>query len=140
MFTAELRKPRFSEFDIGGVLHHSNYLKLFEELREAWLEANGLPYSELVSRGYHVAVVGSEQQFLKPIYYDQRIRGEVDTESIGRTSFSVDHRIYSVSEPQILLSTGVVRLVLVKRTDGSFKPERLFDQLKQILTSDLRSE
>jgi acyl-CoA thioester hydrolase len=128
-----LARLRFSDFDLGGVLHHSNYLKLCEELREAWLRASGLPYSTLVDRGYHIAVVSAEQEFLKPIAYDNSVIGEVEVASIGRTSFSVKHRLLSKASPELLFSKALVRLVLVKRVDGSFKPERLIDELLKIL-------
>lgn len=136
MFSIELRKPRFSEFDLGGVLHHSNYLKLYEELREAWLEAKNLPYSTLVDRGYHIAVVSAEQSFLKPIFYNNRVCGEVEAASIGKTSFTVKHRLLSAETPNIVFSEATVRLVLVKRVDGSFKPERLFEELLAVLGVD----
>lgn len=45
------RAVNYYETDMMGVVHHSNYIRYFEEARIAFLEAIGLPYKRLEDNG-----------------------------------------------------------------------------------------
>ena len=45
------RKINYYETDKMGVVHHSNYIRFFEEARCSFLEASGLPYDMLEEKG-----------------------------------------------------------------------------------------
>ncbi len=47
---------RFAETDLMGVVHHSAYIVWFEAGRVAWMDAAGLPYTQIAEAGYHFAV------------------------------------------------------------------------------------
>ena len=47
---------RFAETDAMGVVHHSNYIVWFEAARVAWMDAAGMPYTEVAAGGNHFAV------------------------------------------------------------------------------------
>lgn len=49
-FTYE-RKANYYETDMMGVVHHSNYLRYFEEARIAFMDSLGIPYKELEENG-----------------------------------------------------------------------------------------
>ena len=38
------RKPNYYETDKMGIVHHSNYIRWFEEARIAYMEEKGYPY------------------------------------------------------------------------------------------------
>ena len=45
------RDVNYYETDRMGVIHHSNYLRILEEARMAWMEANLIPYPEIERQG-----------------------------------------------------------------------------------------
>ena len=75
MLTAEVEIDiRFSETDAMGVVWHGNYLKFFEDGREAFGVKYGLKYLDIFSNGYFTPIVKSEVNHKAPVYYGQRVR------------------------------------------------------------------
>lgn len=67
-------KVRFSEVDAMRVVWHGNYLKYFEDAREALGDENGLDYLDVSAKGYFVPIVRSEIDHLWPITYGSRVK------------------------------------------------------------------
>ena len=65
---------RFSETDAMGVVWHGNYLKYFEDGREAFGKEFGMEYLDIYSNGYFTPIVKSEINHKSPIYYGQRAK------------------------------------------------------------------
>lgn len=54
------RRVAFYETDAMGVVHHSNYLKFFEDARVAWLEEHDRLYTEYIAIGRNFAVTRAD--------------------------------------------------------------------------------
>jgi len=65
---------RFSETDAMGVVWHGNYLKYFEDGREAFGKQFGMEYLDIYSNGYFTPIVKSNINHKSPIYYGQRAK------------------------------------------------------------------
>jgi acyl-CoA thioester hydrolase len=65
---------RFSETDAMGVVWHGNYLKYFEDGREAFGKEFGMEYLDIYSKGYFTPIVKSEINHKSPIYYGERAK------------------------------------------------------------------
>jgi len=55
----------FFDTDAMGIVHHANYVRYLELGRVQYLRDHDRPYTEYLSRGYHVAVVGVETEYLR---------------------------------------------------------------------------
>lgn len=65
---------RFSETDAMGVVWHGNYLKFFEDGREAFGKQFGLEYLTIFGQGYFTPIVKSEIDHKAPVHYGQKIK------------------------------------------------------------------
>ena len=65
---------RFSETDAMGVVWHGNYLKFFEDGREAFGKEFGIEYLDLYHAGYFTPIVKSEINHKSPINYGERAK------------------------------------------------------------------
>jgi acyl-CoA thioester hydrolase len=65
---------RFSETDAMGVVWHGNYLKYFEDGREAFGREYGLEYLDMYNHGYFTPIVKSEINHKSPIDYGHRAK------------------------------------------------------------------
>ncbi len=65
---------RFSETDAMGVVWHGNYLKFFEDGREAFGKTFGLEYLTIFDKGYFTPIIKSEIDHKAPVYYGQQIK------------------------------------------------------------------
>ena len=74
------RKPFYYETDQMGIVHHSNYIRWFEEVRIAYMTDRGYPYSRMESEGVMILVLGVDCKYKIPVKYDQPvlIRGNID--------------------------------------------------------------
>ncbi|MFZ8785786.1 acyl-CoA thioesterase [Thermocrinis sp.] len=88
------RRVQFYETDAQGVMHHSNYFRLFEEARGELLRSLGIPYSKLREEGYEVVLLEAECRFKKPIFYDEEVCVEIKLDSMDRYFFSFSYRLF----------------------------------------------
>lgn len=65
---------RFSEVDAMRVVWHGNYLKYFEDAREALGAEKNLDYLDIANKGYFVPIVRSEIDHLWPILYGSTVK------------------------------------------------------------------
>ncbi len=65
---------RFSETDAMGVVWHGNYVKFFEDGREAFGKQHGIPYLTVAAQGYFVPVVKLEVDYKSSVFYGARLR------------------------------------------------------------------
>jgi len=65
---------RFSETDAMGVVWHGNYLKFFEDGREAFGKQFEIEYLDIYNRGFFTPIVKSEINHKSSINYGERAK------------------------------------------------------------------
>ena len=76
-----------------GVVHHSNYLRYFEEARLDWLEQIGCPYALLEARGLQSPVLAVSCAYRKPSYYGQTLLIRVRIAPRGRVRWEFRYEV-----------------------------------------------
>lgn len=114
------RRVEFSETDMAGIMHFSNYFKYMEETEHAFFRSLGVTlhsYSEGEMRGF--ARVHAECDYRRPLHYgdevDVRLRvSEKDASSIG---YDFEFRLAGEPDGRPVAS-GALRVVHVGRRPG----------------------
>ncbi len=70
-------RVRYAETDQMGVVYHANYVVWMEVGRVEFARAAGLPYKELESAGFFMAVIEANCRYLAPALYDDEV--EIET-------------------------------------------------------------
>lgn len=130
LFSFNFEYINFGRFDAGGVMHHSNYYHLLEELRERYLISKSLSYKKLMDDGFHLPIVHSEQFFLKPVLYDQKLIGNLYVNQLKNSSISLYHEI--LNDKLDILHITITKHVLVKNIKGEFKVTKITKSLADI--------
>ena len=65
------RTPFYYETDKMGIVHHSNYIRWFEEARIAYMENRGYPYSRMEKEGIMIPVLGVECRYKMPVKFGE---------------------------------------------------------------------
>jgi acyl-CoA thioester hydrolase len=65
MFTYQ-HQVQFYETDLMGIVHHSNYLRIYEESRVAWAHAQGILEYQKPEQASHLAVYETQVRHIKP--------------------------------------------------------------------------
>lgn len=99
------RRVQFYETDAQGIVHHSNYLRYFEEARGELLRSAGMPYSEMRREGYEVVLLSASCEFKKPSYYDEVLLIEIEPQNVNRFTFEFSYRVEVGEELRVLGTT-----------------------------------
>ena len=65
------RRVHYYETDQMGIVHHSNYIRWFEEARTAYMDQIGAGYAGMEARGVQVPVVGISCSYHTAVQFDQ---------------------------------------------------------------------
>ncbi len=80
-----LRTVNYYETDKMGVVHHSNYIRYFEEARTAFMEQAGYPYERLEREGIMSPVIAVSCDYKKPVRYRETVA--IDVHLVKMTKF-----------------------------------------------------
>ncbi|MFT3983507.1 MAG: thioesterase family protein [Lachnospiraceae bacterium] len=99
-----LHKTQYYETDQMGVVHHSNYIRWFEEARTAFLENMGYPYERMEQEGIISPVLRVECDYRKMVRYGGTVRIEVSIEKFNGIKLVVGYRIFDTNTDELCTS------------------------------------
>ena len=94
----------YYETDRMGFVHHSNYIRWFEEARDSFFEKIGAPYCVTETYGLICPVLSVSCEYKKSCYYGENILIYVTLEKVTNVRFFVSYKI--MSEDGELRATG----------------------------------
>lgn len=74
---------QFYETDLMGIVHHSNYLRFFEEARVGWAHDRGLLDYQKPDSASHLAVYDTQVRHLKPTFFGDVLEVDVQAKNEG---------------------------------------------------------
>ena len=101
-------KVQYYETDGMGIVHHSNYIRWFEEARTDLLSQAHLDYEKLEEMGVFTAVLGYSCVNHKPARFGDTFSIQVSPGAFNGVRISFFYRVYR-AEDQTLLATGETR-------------------------------
>ena len=72
-FAPYVRKAYYYETDKMAIVHHSNYIRWFEEARIDFMRRVGLDCAALESRGILIPVTSVEAKYKSSIFFDEEV-------------------------------------------------------------------
>ncbi|MFM6928139.1 MAG: acyl-CoA thioesterase [Bdellovibrio sp.] len=76
-------KVQFYETDLMGIVHHSNYLRFYEEARVAWAHSKGLLDYQKPGSASHFAVYETQVKHIKPTFFGDDLETEIQARIQG---------------------------------------------------------
>ena len=67
------RSINYYETDKMGIVHHSNYIRFFEEARLAFMRQVGMDYRNLEEMGIVIPVTFARGKYLVPLRFEDEI-------------------------------------------------------------------
>jgi acyl-CoA thioester hydrolase len=114
------------ETDLMGIVHHSNYLRFFEETRVLWLRRKGALGSDVDSVS-QLTVTESRVRYLRPVRYGDLISIDLQARVEGARLF-IQYRLEN--QDRIVCSAGETSHCSV---DERLRPRRLAASLVQAI-------
>lgn len=103
-------KVRFSEVDSMRVVWHGNYLKYFEDGREAFGLQHGLDYLKIYNNGHLTPIVHSEMDFKRSLRYGET--GLIETRFINTPAAKIIHEycIRNAKSKEVLVTGKTIQV------------------------------
>ena len=128
MTVKTLHRVKFFETDTMGVVHHSNYIRLFETGRVEFLRTLGLTLTEMMSDGILFPLVEVGAKFHSPAQFDDELELATTAEALTRAKMKFNYAIRRRGEEKILVEGSSTN---VFTHDGKIcrLPEKFFTRL-----------
>ena len=94
-------RVRYKDTDQMGIMHHSNYIVLYEMARTEWLRDMGLTYAEIERRGIMSPIIEVESRYLAPAYYDEVLTVRVSLDEMPAAKMVIRSEVFNGSGAMI---------------------------------------
>lgn len=110
----------YYETDQMGIVHHSNYIRWFEDARVDFLEKVGFSYKKMEDMGVMIVVLGTSCEYKNPARFGDRIVVIPKITEFNGFKMTVSYRVIN-KDVGSLLAVGETKHCF---TDLSLKPVR----------------
>ena len=110
---------RFSDTDAMQIIWHGNYLKYFEDGREAFGTRYDLRYMDMYKNGFTAPIVHLELDFKKSVSFNEDIRVEVKMEPTLASKLIFHYKIYNNTTHDLLCTCKTIQVFV--STDGELQ-------------------
>ena len=112
-YKSEMR-VRFGETDLQGVVFNANYLLYVDTAQMDYLRAIGVPYFDMLERGYDIVIVDASLQFLAPAHFDEVLEVYARIYEIGNSSIKMDYEIYEAESERFVARARTAYVIINK--------------------------
>ncbi|MBR5468274.1 MAG: acyl-CoA thioesterase [Firmicutes bacterium] len=99
------RKAHYYETDQMGVVHHSNYIRWFEEARVDFMDQLGLPFAKLEEEGIISPVVSISCSYKQSVKFDQRVLVSPYIKEYNGIKLIIEYKV-AIKETGVICCTG----------------------------------
>jgi len=129
-----IRRVEFSETDMEGIMHFSNFFRFMETAEHAFFRSLG--YSAVLSRnGLEVCLprVHAECDYQAPLHFEDEVLIHMLVQRKGSRSLTYEFRFYRIvgTKHEPVARGKVTAVCAARQADGSFKAVPLPKELAQ---------
>lgn len=123
----------YSDTDQMGFMHHSNYFRYYETARWELFRSIGIPYPEIEEEDIILPVINASVKFLKPAFYDQKIRVDTMLKSLKGARIVFDYKAINEAGDKINEAQITVACVNKKTGKACYPSKKMKDVLNTLL-------
>lgn len=115
MTVKTLYRVKFFDTDVMGVVHHSNYIRMFETGRVEFLRQLGIDLNEMMTDGILFPIVDIAAKFHAPAKFDDELEISTTAEALTRAKMKFSYAIRRCGEEKILVEGTSTNVFTVNR-------------------------
>lgn len=115
------RKVHYYETDKMGVVHHSNYIRWYEEARTHFMQEIGFGYDGVEEMGIIIPVLSVLSKYILPFKYGEEFEVRIRVAQYNGVKVSFEYEVYDTVTGK-LKNTGTSQHCFV---DSNFRPVAL---------------
>lgn len=124
---------KYYETDQMAIIHHSNYIRWFEEARIDYLKQIGLPYHILEEKGIISPVLEVNCQYHKMMRFEDTATIYVKFVKYNGIKFEIEYEIYN--QDNKLCTTGHSKHCFLNKEGKPISLKRSYPEYHEILSS-----
>ena len=93
--TVYMHEVQYYETDAMQIVHHSNYIRWFEEARHDYLKRAGFPYEEIEARGIIIPVLTAECEYKVAVHFGDKVKITSSLDSFNGLRFTLSYQVWS---------------------------------------------
>ncbi len=101
-----LHRAKYYETDQMAIVHHSNYIRWFEDARIEWMEQAGIPYDAVEKRGIIIPVIGVTAEYRSMTHFREQVAVSARLEQYNSVRFTISYEVRN-AETGELRCTGI---------------------------------
>ena len=133
MIVTTTERVRFFDTDTMGVVHHSNYIRLFETGRVEFLRTLGLSLNEMMSDGILFPIIEVNAKFHSPAQFDDLLEIKTIAVELTKAKMQFRYEIRRHGDEKILVE-GASTNVFTRDGKICRLPEKFFERLAKGLS------
>lgn len=131
------RVVKYYETDQMGVVHHSNYIRWFEEARVEFMRNGGISYRAMEEEGIQIPVVSVSCKYKSPAKFDDTVIVKTWIKRFNGIVVEIAYEVVDKESGEVRV-TGESSHCFVNDTD--FKPINLKKEREDIYNKFLQAE
>lgn len=133
------RQVYYYETDRMGIVHHSNYIRWFEEARMLYLKNIDVDYRILEDMGILVPVLSVSSKYRKSFTYGDTFRVESHCTFFNGFKFDYEYKVYNVQTGE-LCNTGTSSHCFLTKDMKPLNVKKTYPQLFEKLDKGYREQ
>lgn len=122
------RRVYYYETDKMGIVHHSNYIRIFEEARMHFLKQMGMRFDKLEELGFYVPILSVECQYKKPLVYNEPFSVYSTLTEFKGARITVTYEVFSRRTGELCITGSTVQCF----TDKELRPVRIKNKCPEL--------
>lgn len=86
-------KVQYYETDQMKMVHHSNYIRWFEEARIDYLEQLGMPYEDMEAKGIISPVISVEAEYLRMVRFGDTVKIQAKIKEYNGIKLTIGYEV-----------------------------------------------
>lgn len=115
------RQINYYETDQMGVVHHSNYIKWYEEARLDFFKKSDINYRNVEDMGIYIPVLSANINFISFTKYPEVVEIRVKIKEFNGVRMLVEYEVYNIEREELVNSGYTTHCFLNKE----YKPINL---------------
>lgn len=134
-----VRRAHYYETDQMGIIHHSNYIRWFEEARLDFMEKMGLSYDKVEEMGIIIPVLSASCQYKTMVRYNDVVDIHTEITRFSGVKMTVIYRVTD-HESGELRCTGETSHGFLDRDYRPVRMKRDYPELYEMLMRHVAEE
>ena len=133
------RRAQYYETDQMGIIHHSNYIRWFEEARLNFMEEIGFPYSKVEDLGIIIPVLAVNCQYKTMVHYNDIVDIYTKITKFTGVKMTIEYRVIDQATGE-LRCTGESSYAFLNKDYKRVRMRREYPDLYEIFMSHVATE